>query len=406
MRALRLTGHKTDKIELVVLGGTWSSYPVKYKYWFIKECFRGANDFSKNLKPKVQNLEQLKKSLKREQKKNERATNRIVGLTLETRPDFVNKKEVLQMRDLGCTRVELGVQALDDEILKLNRRGHDVKQTINATLILKNAGFKINYHMMVNLPGSTPTKDLAQVRKLFSSQDFRPDLLKIYPCSVLQTAPLYKLWKQKKYRPYSQKQLRELLLKIKQIIPPYVRVQRVIRDIPKDSIVAGSEISNLRQLLQQEMAKKDLKCQCIRCREIKDSRPDEKINLVRREYKASSGKEIFLSFENKSQERLYALLRLRLPDPKENPVLPLLKDSALVRELHTYGALVPIAGRESPLATQHQGLGKKLMNEAEKIVREETSCKKIAVISGVGVRDYYRHLGYRLQDEYLVKKIV
>ncbi len=200
LRALRFTGHKTDKIELIVLGGTWSSYPIKYKYWFIRECFRGVNDFLKNLelktkneKPqlKIRNFGQLRDSLKQEQKKNERAKNRVVGLTLETRPDFVDKKEILQMRDLGCTRIELGVQTLDDKILKLNRRGHNVKQTIKATLLLKNTGFKVNYHLMVNLPGSTPVKDLAQFRKLFSDQNFQPDLLKIYPCSVLETAPLF-----------------------------------------------------------------------------------------------------------------------------------------------------------------------------------------------------------------------
>lgn len=409
LRALQATSHPTDKIELIVLGGTWSSYPEKYKYWFIKECFRAANEYNKNSKLKTKSEKQQRKTqnlseLKKEQRKNERAKNRIVGLTLETRPDCVDAEEIKQMRELGCTRVELGVQSLDDKILKFNRRGHNVKKTVQATKLLKNAGFKINYHLMLNLPGSTPAKDLAQFKELFKNSDFQPDLLKIYPCSVLRTAPLFKLWQQKKYKPYSPTQLKGLLLKIKQIIPPYVRVQRIIRDIPGQSIVAGSEISNLRQLIHQEMTRRKMKCRCIRCREVK-SASAKNIQLVRRQYKASDGQEIFLSFEDKNKETLFALSRLRLPDQKEQPLFPVLKNAALIRELHTYGTLVPIAKNQAPLATQHKGLGKKLMRAAEKIVGEETDYKKIAVISGVGVRDYYRHLGYRLKDGYLAKNI-
>ncbi len=424
LRALRITGHQTDKIELIVLGGTWSAYPEKYQYWFLKECFRAANEFQSGAKIMLplkkqprpnQTLNQLKAALKKEQRRNEKTRRRIVGLTLETRPDYIDGKELFRMRELGCTRVELGVQSINDAVLKLNRRGHGVEKTIQATALLKNAGFKVNYHMMVNLPGSTLKEDRQQFKELFSNSDFQPDLLKIYPCSVLATAPLFALWQKKKYRPYRPEQLKKLLIQIKQLVPPYVRIQRVIRDIPKESIAAGSEISNLRQLIHREMAEKNLFCQCIRCREAKNEPISEnQIKLFRQDYKASNGQEVFLSFEDKTRQKLFALLRLRLP---QLPPLKkagwdgfygrfsVLKDASLIREVHTYGTLVPLKGKQNKKALQHQGLGKRLIKEAEKITRQESNFKKIAVISGVGVRGYYRRLGYRLKDEYLVKKI-
>jgi elongator complex protein 3 len=412
LKALRDNGHPTDKIELIVLGGTWSAYPKKYQYWFIKECFRAANaenskfknpsPTGKQKKSKIKGkIQNLINSLKQEQRKNEKAKNRIIGLTLETRPDFISLAEIKTMRDLGCTRVELGVQSVYDEILNANRRGHSVAQTAAATKLLKDAGFKINHHIMLNLPGSTPARDLKVFKTLFSDARFQPDLLKIYPCVVLKTAPLYRLWRQGKYRPYSEKQLVNLLIKIKKIIPPYVRIQRIIRDIPKQDIVAGSQTSNLRQLIANSGKKQ---CHCIRCREIRGRyRANEKIKLFRLDYPASGGQEIFLSYENPDQEKLYALLRLRLPGP-EAQTLPVLKNAALIRELHTYGELVPI-GQKDKQKTQHAGLGKKLMAEAEKIVKTETDCQKIAVIAGVGIREYYRKLGYSLKEEYMVKEI-
>lgn len=396
LAALEANGHPTDKIELVVLGGTWNSYPEDYQYWFIKECFRAANNpGAKPIKTGGKN------QLKQEQKKNETAGHRIIGLTLETRPDFVNLQEIKTMRDLGCTRVELGVQSVYEDVLKTNERGHILVQSLQATKLLKDAGFKINYHIMLNLPGSTIARDLKMFDELFSNPDFQPDLLKIYPCVVLTTAPLYKLWKNDKYKPYSEKQLINLILKIKRKIPPYVRVQRIIRDIPKESIVAGSKTSNLRQLIENSGKKI---CQCVRCREIKgEYSPKDKIKLFRREYQASGGKEIFLSFESPDQKKLYALLRLRLPSGSPN--LPTLKDAALIRELHTYGQLIPLRDNKKTEAAQHIGLGKQLMAEAERIISKETDYKKIAVISGVGVRGYYQKLGYKLEDEYMMKQL-
>ena len=250
INSLQLTGHATDKIELIVLGGTWSFYPKKYQTWFIKRCFDAAN--GKN-----------SQDLKTAQKINERVPtavgiptmvgtkNRIIGLTLETRPDYITLKEIKRMRELGCTRVELGIQSIYDDILKYNRRNHDVATVIKATKLLKNAGLKVTYHMMLNLPKSTPKKDEKIFEELFSNSKFQPDQLKIYPCVVLKTAPLYKLWQEKKYKPYSKKQLINLLIKIKQKIPSYVRIIRIIRDIPSQSIVAGNKASNLRQIITE-----------------------------------------------------------------------------------------------------------------------------------------------------------
>lgn len=387
LNSLQLTGHTTDKIELIVLGGTWSYYPKKYQTWFIKRCFDAVN-------------QKTSKNLKTAQKINEKAKNRIIGLTLETRPDYVTIKEIKRMRELGCTRVELGVQSIYDNILKFNRRGHDVAAVIKATKLLKDAGLKVTYHMMLNLPGSSIKKDEKAFEELFSNPNFQPDQLKIYPCVVLKTALLYKVWKQKQYKPYSKKQLINLLIKIKQKIPPHVRIIRIIRDIPSQSIVAGNKASNLRQIIQQQK----IQCKCIRCREPHE-KIAKKLKLFRQDYRASAGKEIFLSYEDPQRKNIYAFLRLRITN---NWTLPILKDSALIRELHVYGRVAELAQnekRKTKNIIQHKGLGKKLMEEAEKIAKKEFGFKKIAVIAGIGVRDYYRKLGYKLKDEYMIKKL-
>ena len=260
--SLKMTGHNTEKIELIVLGGTWSYYNNTYQEWFIKRCFQACNTISKS-----QSLIS-KQTLKQAQKINEKAKHRIIGLTLETRPDYIDEEEIRRLRWLGATRIELGVQSIYDNVLKYNNRGHNVRATIKATEILKNAGFKITYHIMPGLPRSTFQKDIKMFKELFSNNDFQPDQLKIYPCVVLKNAPLYKLWKNKKYKPYTEEQLIKLLAKIKRGIPPYVRIVRIIRDIPSQSIVAGSKTSNLRQTLEQQK----VKCNCIRCREIKNQK--------------------------------------------------------------------------------------------------------------------------------------
>jgi elongator complex protein 3 len=419
IKTLEANGHPTDKLELIVIGGTWSALPRSYQNWFIKRCFDGAN-------------KKTSKNLAAAQKKNETAVHRIIGITLETRPDKITPTEIKQMRELGATRVELGVQAIDDKILAKNLRGHNVAETVRATKLLKDAGFKICYHLMPNLPGSTLAKDLKMFCEIFSNPNFQPDMVKIYPCVVTRGSKIYKWWKQGKYKPYSEKQLVDLLINIKKIIPPYVRVNRLIRDIPRPSIAAGNKISNLREIIAAEMARKDLRCKCIRCREVghqnrnsaRKGAPQKKCSLTAaspklfvKKYPASGGTEYFISFDSPDKKILYAFVRLRIPDFKTPPVLPELKDAALIRELHTYGHLVPI-DKNSPGATQHLGLGKKLMTEAEKIVQQYnlrysrgkahsrySPIEKMAVISGIGVREYYKKLGYHLDGTYMVKPL-
>lgn len=409
LRSLELNGHATDKIELIVMGGTFSYLPKVYQKKFITQCFKACNDYPK---PKTQNLSP--RTLEIEQKRNEKAKHRIIGLTLETRPDYINEKEILNFRNLGCTRVELGVQSLNDDILQLNRRGHLVQSTIKATKMLKEAGFKINYHMMPGLPGSTPGRDFAMFKKLFTSPDFQPDMLKIYPTVVLKDSDLYDLWKEGKYKPLTDKQFEKLALKIKnEAIPPYVRIARLVRDVPTNSIEAGPIVSNLRQIIAHRS-----QCPCIRCREVReDYEIREKIILDRIDYNASDGKEIFLQYVSPDKKKLFALLRLRIPSllPLEKgglrrdlkslyKTLPVLENTAIIREVHTYGKLAKI-GLSDKNSPQHIGLGKKLLKEAERISKEEFGLNKIVVISGVGVRDYYRKNGYHLKDTYMVKSL-
>lgn len=397
-------GHPTDKIELRIVGGTWSYYPKEYQAWFITECFRAANEKEKRVR-KIKVIASIFRQLKLEQKKNEKAKNRIIGISIETRPDFINRDEIKHLRELGVTMVELGVQSIYDDVLKLNLRGHGAKEIILATKLLKDAGFKVLYQMMLNLPGSNLEKDLQMFKELFSNSDFQPDLLKIYPCALLKEAPLYKLWKSGSYKPYSKKELIDLVKKIKKIIPPYVRIQRITRDIPSQSIVAGpAKISNLRQIIAQDSKREGWSCQCIRCREPREKyNPKEKLYLFRQDYNASKGKEIFLSFENKKRNKIFSLLRLRIPSPDKG--IPALEKRAIIRELHTYGKVHSIGKEKNLLSPQHKGLGKKLILEAEKITKSEFGLDKIAVISGVGARDYYRKLDYKLKNTYMTKNL-
>ncbi|MBI4359431.1 MAG: tRNA uridine(34) 5-carboxymethylaminomethyl modification radical SAM/GNAT enzyme Elp3 [Candidatus Nealsonbacteria bacterium] len=391
--SLRATGHETGKIELIIIGGTWSALPARYQEWFVKECFRAANHRLRST------------SLIDEQKKNEKARHRIIGVTIETRPDFINGEEVKRLRKLGITRVELGVQSLRNDVLKKNLRGHLVSETIRATRLLKESGFKVCYHLMPNLLGSSLKKDEEMFSEVFQNPDFRPDFLKIYPCVVVKEAPLYRLWLKKKYRSYSDRQLIDLLKKVKQKIPVWCRVIRVYRDIPSSYVVAGSKVSNLREVVLKEMEKEGKKCRCIRCREAKQgfsSRED--LQLFRQDYSASDGQEIFLSFEDKKRRYLYSLLRLRLPrgDQKE-AVFPVLEKATLIREIHTYGQALAL-GEKTRHSPQHQSLGKDLIKEAERIAQKE-GFSKMAIIAGVGTRGYYRRLGYRLRDTYMIKRL-
>ncbi len=412
LRALEANGHEPTKIEIIVIGGTWSALPEEYKYWYIKECFRGANDYQLRIKNyelritdnKFSNklkIDDLRKKLLKEQKKNENAKYKIIGLTLETRPDYIDEGELLQMRELGCTRVELGVQAVDDEILKKNKRGHGVKEVTDATKLLRDFGFKITYHIMPGLPGATSAKDLKMFKQLFNDERFQPDQIKFYPTVVTRGSLLYRWWRAGKYKPYSDKVLQKLIVECKKAVPEYVRIIRLIRDIPGESIVAGNKITNLRQVMQQ----RGVECRCIRCREAREREfKVESLKLKVIKYRASDGWEYFLQYMSKGGETLYGFCRLRLPNV-ETQNFASLRGAAIIRELHVYGELVPVGNNHrlsGARKIQHAGLGKKLMLEAEKIA-EENGYKKIAVISGVGARGYYRKLGYKLKNTYMVK---
>lgn len=402
---LKNQGHPIDKIEIRIIGGSFNAYPKFYKIWFVKECFRAVNEID-GLKSKIKksklNIEELKRGLKKEQRKNEKAKHRIVGISIETRPDLINEKEIILMRELGITMVEIGVQTIFDKILKKCNRGHTTKEIINATKLLKDSGFKVMYHLMPNLPGSTPTLDKKMFKEVFENPDFCPDWLKIYPCVATKEAKIYRLYQRKKWKPYSDKTLIKLLSKIKSFLPYWVRIARVYRDIPSDKIVGGSLISNIREIVKKEMKKKKLKCHCIRCREVKEKyNPKEKIFLFREDYEASGGKEIFISFETKNREKLYSYLRLRIPS-NEKLIFLCLKNSAIIRELHTFGKTTPIG--QKALSPQHKGLGKKLIKEAEKIAKQY-GFKKIAVIASVGTREYWRRQGYKLRESYMIKKL-
>lgn len=393
LEALQRNGHDTDKCELIVIGGTWSFLPTRYQTWFIKRLFDGLNGYTA-------------KSLSEAQKFNETAKNRAIGMCLETRPDYITVSEIARMRRLGCTRVEIGVQTTDAKVLKYNKRGHGIETVKRATRLLRDAGFKISYHMMPNLPGSTPEKDIKSFKDLFSDPGLQPDMLKIYPCVVVKDAEIYQWWRTGKYEPYDEKTLFDTLIGLKKYIPPYVRVTRLIRDIPTTSIYAGNMIANLRQEILKKLKEDGTPCPCIRCREPKnDFLNTDDTDFIRREYETLGGQENFLSIESKDKSRIFGFCRLRLPingNQKLLNTLPELKSAAIIRELHVYGVLTPIDSAGTTV--QHKGMGKKLMAEAEKIAAEN-GYEKLAVISGIGVREYYKKLGYQLKGTYMIKDL-
>ncbi len=417
LQAFEAMNHPTDKIELIIMGGTFLEYPKKFQYEFIKGLYDALN------KKKSKNLEQAKKL-------NEKTKHRCVALCIETRPD-VCSKYIERMRDWGATRVELGVQIIDDEIYKKVKRGHTVKDVSEATKNLKDAGFKVGYHIMPGLPGSNLKKDLKLFKKLFSDERFKPDQLKIYPCQVIPGSELEKIYWKRKYKPYTKEKTEKILLEMLKVVPRYCRVMRVMREIPPDYLVAGTIKIDLRKDIEEEFRKNKTKLKEIRYREIgfalRDSKEvDLNVKLKITKYKASKGTEYFLEVVNKD-DILFSLLRLRIFAPNHQVGLeevglkegvhqvgasssssPSVKgdvntegNEAIIRELHVYGQALNL-GIKNKKAVQHAGIGKWLMQEAEKIVKEK-KIKKLSVISGVGVREYYRKLGYKLEDSYMVK---
>ncbi len=400
LEALDQTGHPTDKVELIIKGGTWSFYPEPYQREFIQQCVQAANDWGKGRGAGGGG------SLDDTLCANETAKSRIIGITIETRPDYVTEDEVRRLRELGVTRVELGVQTLEEPVLARIVRDHGTAEVRTATHLLKDAGIKVAYHLMPNLPGATPQSDLDSLRQLFEDPGYRPDTMKLYPCVVLETAELYEWWRQGRYTPYDDDTLVELLIQMKQAVPSYVRIERVIRDIPSTSIRAGSLATNLREEVHRRMRQRGLRCRCIRCRQIRET-ADGAFTRRRQDYEASDGIEVFLSFEDPVTDRLACLLRLRIPSQIRRHAphwLPALEGAALIRELHTYGRHVPVHDHREG-AAQHRGFGWRLLQDAERIAREEFGLNRMAVIAGVGVREYYRRFGYVLDGTYMVKSL-
>lgn len=388
LNALINMGHPTDKIELIIIGGTFLQYPLDYQYDYIKGCFDVLNGKESS-------------TLEEAQKMNEKAQHRIVAMCIENRPDNCSIEEIKRMREFGCTRVEIGVQILDDEIYKKTARGHKIIDVVEASERLKDAGFKLGYHIMPGLPYSNIEKDIEKFKLVFDDESFRPDQLKIYPCQIVEDSPLAKMYKRINYHPYTDEQIKEVLTRMMRIIPDYCRVMRVMREIPKEKMVVKNEVAStsIRKEVEDELRKeKNNSIKEIRIREIGFNREGLKldIKLKQIEYDSSGGKEFFLEVVN-SDDVLFGLLRLRFP---KNFILPELESCAIVRELHVYGQALNL--HEKGKNSQHTGLGKMLMAEAEKIARD-AGYKKLAVISGVGVREYYKKLGYNLVGSYMVK---
>ena len=388
LKQLAATGHTTDKIEIIVIGGTFSAYPKEYKIKFFQSIFEALNG-------------KKSKSLEEAQFVNETAKHRAVGISIETRPDWVTKDEIKLLRRLGVTKLQLGVQALDEKILKKIKRGHSLEPVATSTRLLKNSGFKICYHFMPNLPGSTPKKDISMAAMMFEDKRFKPDYLKIYPVQVIPTTELHTLFKAGKFKTYTDKSLKNVLKSIKEITPPWVRIDRLVRDISRQWVSSGTLKTNIRQIIQQELKEEGKTCQCIRCREIKDGLHSQSPKLKEIIIDTLGAKEHFLSFEDKGN--LYSLLRLRLPDKDQQVLFPELEGAAIIREVHTFGSALALKERQSAEA-QHKGLGKKLVSKAEKISKEK-GFKKLAVISAVGTKKYYSKLGFKKDGLYMTKDI-
>jgi elongator complex protein 3 len=389
IEALQSIGHPAEKIELLILGGTWSAYRKDYQEWFVLRCLDALNGFDS------QSLNEAKVA-------NEKARRRNVGLVIETRPDHIDLSELTWLRRLGVTKVQIGAQSLNDQVLSLNKRGHSVEATRRAVALLRAGGFKIVLHWMPNLLGATPQGDREDFMHLW--EDFCPDEIKIYPNQLLENAELYTYWLRGEYRPYSTEELVGLIADIKPSIPRYCRVNRIIRDIPSTNVVEGNKRTSLRQDVHQELNRRGMSCQCIRCREVRGQSVDQsKLRLEDLVYSAGGAGEHFLSFVTET-DRLAGFLRLSLPG-KTAPEIGIadLKDAAIIREVHVYGQSLPVGTEESG-AAQHVGLGTSLLLHAEKVAREN-GFERLAVISAIGTIQYYLERGYKRGEYYLVKQL-
>ncbi|ORM41871.1 Uncharacterized protein BXIN_0645 [Babesia sp. Xinjiang] len=406
-RAMTLyrNGHVIDKIEVLVLGGTWSGYPRSYQEEFCRDLFYAANVF-----PLPLELARSRESLETEQDINVTASCRIIGLTLETRPDRISPAEIRILRRLGCTRVQLGIQHTKDDILSHVNRGHTIVDGIRALSLLKDNCYKVDIHLMPDLPASSPQVDREMFAEVLGDDELQADQWKIYPCEVTPFSRIEQWYKEGRYAPYFDTDpflLMDLLMSVKRAIHPWIRLNRVIRDIPNPSIIAGTNVTNMRQLLLNNMAKRGLMCRCIRCREVKQGGHDLGAKLMVRQYRSHAGDEYFLSYETEDESKIFGFLRLRLRDNSGyNPKVSLfrcLEGCALIRELHVYGVVV-VHGKSSQECTpyQHRGIGASLLLAAD-IIAAAKGFRKIAVIAGIGTREYYAKHGYEVDDTYMTK---
>ncbi len=392
-------GHSIDKSKLIIMGGTFPFQDPDYQKEFIKRGFDGLNTY-----PEDSDLEEAE-TLEEAQLKNETAEVRNVGITFETRPDICETEHIDRILEMGGTRTEMGVQTVFDETHELTNRGHGMDKVVESTKRLKNAGFKVAYHLMLGLPGEGYEKDIEKFKETFSNSDYQPDEVKIYPCEVIQGTELYRRYEEGEFDPIDDDEAKERLKEVlKNHMPPHVRVKRVMRDIPSTEVDAGPQLTNMRQMALQEMHKEGERCRCIRCREVghqrrKHGREPENVKLLERTYDASGGKEYFLSYEDPDQDIILGFTRLRAPPESFRPEID--DDTLIVRQLKVMGSATDI-GEEGD--TQHQGYGTKLMEAAEEKARE-IGRSKVVVISAVGTREYYRKFDYEKEGPYMVKEI-
>ncbi|XP_013404989.1 elongator complex protein 3 isoform X1 [Lingula anatina] len=393
---LKQLGHSVDKVEFIVMGGTFMSLQEEYRDFFIRNLHDALSGHTSN------NVDEAVKY-------SEKSRTKCIGITIETRPDYCLKKHLSDMLKYGCTRLEIGVQSVYEDVARDTNRGHTVKAVTESFQMSKDAGFKVVAHMMPDLPNVGLERDIEQFIEFFENPAFRADGLKLYPTLVIRGTGLYELWKTGRYKSYPPSTLVDLVARILALVPPWTRVYRVQRDIPMPLVSSGVEHGNLRELALARMKDLGTECRDVRTREVgiqeihNKVRPYE-VELIRRDYCANGGWETFLSYEDPEQDILVGLLRLR--KCSEDVFRPELKDGcSIVRELHVYGSVVPVSARD-PTKFQHQGFGMLLMEEAERIAREEHGAKKLAVISGVGTRNYYRKIGYELEGPYMTKTLV
>ncbi len=401
LQQLSQIGHPVEKAELIIMGGTFTSRTLCYQEWFVKRAVEAMNNFYGTEWRGGKSY----CSVEDVHSGNESARIRNVGITIETRPDWVEKEHIDTILDLGATKVEIGVQNTYDYILAGIQRGHTVAESAAANARLRDSGLKVGFHMMPGLPGSSPESDFRMFRTLFEDGRFKPDYLKIYPTLVTEGTKLHGMWEVGNYAPLEVLEAVELLARIKSILPKWVRLQRIQRDIPAYQVLAGIRKSNIRQLARQRLSEIGGKCKCIRCREVGhrmlEGVEPENIELAVEEYAACSGKEHFISFEDTEKDILVGFVRLRFPSAPHRKELI---GAAIVRELHVYGAMVPLGESPGEAQWQHRGYGEELLAKAEEIAGA-AGYEKIAVTSGIGVRDYYRRFGYEREGPYMVKKL-